>query len=167
MSTTTDRAISEDEKSEFESYAKSGLKLLGKIESADPGELVAAVDTYIAKHQKASTGFVKKLFSKAPDNIETSLALGIVWGNQLVRAFRWEWVCVLVEGEERYAVVAPDRSLVVFATYFVKECLDHATADCTVLLSYNMLRENRLSTEPTRGYTSVMQSVRRIVPQKR
>ncbi len=54
----------------------------------------------------------------------------------------------------------------IYATYFIKECLDHTTADCTVMLAFNMQVAGKLTSEPPNAYASVMLSVRRIIPKR-
>ena len=163
MSTATERPIDAEERAEFENYAKSGLRLLSASESSESSALVAAVDAHVAAHQKAQRGFLSKLLSKTIDNTHVALALGIVWGNEIVRALGWKWTCIIREGEERYAVVSVDRSLAVYATYFVKECLDNSYTDCTILLSYNMLLKNAIPAQTPNSFFSVMPAVFRIV----
>ncbi len=164
MTSATERPIDAEEREEFENYARSGLHVLSASDTSDASIVVAAVDAYVAAQQKSQRGLLLKLLSKKSDNTHVALALGIVWGNQIVRAFGWEWTCVVRDGEERYAVVSSDRSLAIYATYFVKECLDNPNADCTILLSFNMLLKNAVPAHPPRTFFSVMPTIFRIVP---
>jgi hypothetical protein len=164
MSAISERSLTSEELSEFAAYSRKGMQLLGISEALAPAYVVKAVDTYIGSWQSKRRGLLSRIRSPSGDPVEQSLALGIVWGNQIVRRFQWSWVCVLIDGEERYGVVSPDRSLVIYATYFVKECLDHSTADCTVMLAFNMQAAGTLAHEAPNQYASVMRSVRRIIP---
>ncbi|WP_428312340.1 hypothetical protein [Hydrocarboniphaga sp.] len=166
MSDISERALDSEELSEFTSFNRMGLQLLGLPEAVEPKDLVKAIDVYVDAWQNKRRGLLAKLMPKTQDPVEVALALGIVWGNQIVKAFGWSWVCVVSEGSERYAVVSADRSLAIYATYFIKECLDHTTADCTVMLAFNMQAAGTLSEESPYAYASVMRSVRRIVPKR-
>ena len=166
MSNIRERPLDRDELAEFQSYSQKGMELLGVSGATEPAEIVKAIDDFVDNWQNKRRGFLAKLGLRSGDPIETALALGIVWGNQIVRRFDWVWVCVVTEDNERYAVVSPDRSLAIYATYFIKECLDYTTADCTVLLAFNMQVADKLAHEVPKEYASVMRSVRRIVPKR-
>jgi hypothetical protein len=166
MSNIRERPLDRDVLAEFKSYSQKGLDLLGMSGATEPDDLVKAIDDFVDNWQNKRRGFLAKLGLRSGDPIETALALGIVWGNQIVRRFDWSWVCLVTADGERYAVVSPDRSLVIYATYFIKECLDYTTADCTVLLAFNMQAANKLAQEAPNEYASVMRSVRRIVPKR-
>lgn len=164
MPVTAERSINAAEQAEFKNYAVAGLRMLGLQATDDPAALVASVDEFVDKHQRAPKGFVSKLLKKEQNNTPAALALGIVWGNQVVRKFDWEWTCITSDGHDYYVVAAPDRSLAIYATYFIKECLDYATADCTAMLSFNMMLAKSLPPQPAGSYTSMMPGVRRLVP---
>lgn len=163
MRVVSERPIQPNEQIEFENYAREGIRILGASASDDPGSLVAAVDSYVDRYQRRKQSFLGKLLAKKPNHIELSLALGIVWANQVVRELNWEWTCVTNDGHDYYVVTNVDRSLTIYATYFIKECLDYATADCTALLSFNMLKAGSFPSQAAKSYTSVMPAVRRLV----
>jgi hypothetical protein len=166
MNNLKERALNSDELAEFQAYHQQGLDLLKLTDISEPKEIVKAIDVYVDQWQDKRRGFLAKLLPKSQDSVETALALGIVWGNQIVRNFNWSWVCLASEETELYAVVPPDRSLAIYATYFIKECLDHTTADCTVMLAFNMQAAGKLASESPNEYASVMLSVRRIIPKR-
>jgi hypothetical protein len=122
------------------------------------------VDIYVDRWQDKERGLLPKLVLETEDPIETDLALGILWSNQIIRQFGWSWVCILSEGKESYAVVSPDRSQAIYATYFIKYCLDRPTADSTVMLALNMQVGGKLAGEAPNDYASLLHSVRRLVP---
>lgn len=164
MPVTAERVINAAEQAEFHNYAVAGLKMLGRQASAEPAALVGAIDEFVDKHHRTPVGFISKLFKQKQNNTEAALALGIVWGNQVVREFGWEWTCITSDGHDYYVVAAPDRSLAIYATYFIKECLDFATADCTAMLSFNMMLAKSFPQQPAGSYTSMMPGVFRLVP---
>jgi hypothetical protein len=164
MSVISEIPIESSLKDEFADYSAAGLRLLKVRPSDDPAAIVAAIDTFVDKHQAKSRSFLGKLIGRGKNNTEPALALGIVWGNQLVRELGWEWTSLLKDGHQYYVIASPDRSLAIYATYFVKECLDFHTADCTVMLSFNMLRESTFPNQLAGSYTNVMLAVRRIIP---
>ena len=161
---TSERPIAPDEQSEFESYAQEGLRILGAQASDEPGSIVAAVDAYVDRFQRQRPSLIGKLFGKKPNHVELSLALGIVWANQVVREFGWEWICVAKNGRDYYVIANRERSLTIYATYFIKECLDYPAADCTAMLSFNMLRAGSIAGEIPGSYASVMPTIFRIIP---
>jgi hypothetical protein len=151
---------------EFNEYLKLGLKRLRLVESDAPRRIVAAVDTYVVKRQREEPGFFQRLLNRSNDNTELALSLGVVWGTQLIRSFGWQWVKVLDEDAEHYAAASADRSLVIYSTYFVKECLDIPDTDCTVMLSYNMIKAKQIGPVPPNSFCSVMRGIHRIVPRE-
>jgi hypothetical protein len=164
MPITSERKTTPEEEAEFKRYAAAGLKMLGLQGNTEPVELVAAVDSFVDAQQRKPKGFVSKFLNQKQNNTESALALGIVWGNQVVREFGWEWICVTSDGHEYYVVAPADRSLAIYATYFIKECLDFPTADCTAMLSFNMMLAKSFPPQPAGSYTSVMPAVRRLIP---
>jgi hypothetical protein len=163
MTNITERPITPNERLEFGDYSKKGANLIGLLDdTTDPVKIVEAVDTYVYDKQL----LLKQGSLKLSDDeiIDSSLALGCFWGNQLVRAFGWEWVCVLFNDKEEYSVVSPDRSLAVYATYYVRACFDYLDADVTILLAYNMIAAGRFSGERPKSYHKVMRDIYHIVP---
>ena len=165
MSVDSERPINFREMREFEDCTREGFEILGVKSSDDPGSLVEAVEDYVDRIQDKRSGLFGRLFGKAPDTIQLSLALGSVWGDQLVRVFNWEWTCVFDSDLEWYCVANEDRSLVVFPTYYVRDCIENPRMDCRALLSFNMLKEpGAIPVQPAKSYTNVMNSIYRIVP---
>lgn len=159
----TERLIDAEEREEFANYGLSGMRVVGASASSSPKEIVASVHEYVVGSQRKRDGAVAGSSSK-DDDIHLAIALGVVWGDQLARAFGWEWTHVMEDGHERFGVVTRDRSLAIYATHFVKECLDRPSLDCTILLFYNMIESGRFSAKAPGGYLDVMRSVRHIVP---
>lgn len=161
----TERKLNDDELAEFDHYFREGLKVLEISENSPPEDIVLAVDGFVDEWQESEPDDTDDS-SPEEDNVGMALALGIVWGNQIVRKFGWSWVFVTTGQTERYAVVSPDRSLVIYPAYFLKKCLDDPAVDCTVMLAFNMQQDDKLAKEVPGTYADVMRSVVRIVPKR-
>jgi len=94
------------------------------------------------------------------------LAVSVSWGDQIVRHFEWSWICEIRDGEERFAVAAPNRSLVIHAPQFIHDCLHNPRIDCTVMLAFNMQEAGNFTGCQAREYVDVMSGVHRIVPKR-
>ena len=160
-----ERKLSSEENREFNYCAKKGYEILGiSIEEGITDSIVEKVDKYVDNWQKRQRNIFHRIFWKKPDVIDTSLALGIIWGNQIVKQFNWQWTCVIQGKNEYYGVVSLDRSMVIYPTYFIKACLDNARMDCTAMLSYNMLKANKIPKFRENEYRNVIEGIHRIVP---
>lgn len=165
--TISERPLTSEEKNEFERYATQARANLGMTDSnIEPNTIVQKLNDFVDQWQQERSNPFKRLLSRKPDPIDVALGLGVVWGDQIVRAFGWEWVCVLQDGQELYGVVSPNRTLVIFPTYFLKACLENPKMDCTAMLAFNMLRAGNLPELPPNGYESLMHGVQRIIPKK-
>ncbi|WP_394793272.1 hypothetical protein [Armatimonas sp.] len=162
-----ERPLTTEELSEFADYTHRAMINLGLADfEPEPEVAVQAVETFVDRWQAERRNPIKKLFIRSPNPVEVALGLGSVWGNQLVRRFGWEWACIQQDDQELYAVVAPDRSIAVYPTYFLKACLDDPRVDCTAMLAFNMLVAGNVSGLPVQGYENLMQGVRRIIPKR-
>jgi hypothetical protein len=160
----SERALTAEEKTDFRNCASDGLKLLGLTPSSSPLACTEAVEAYVNSWHKPTGGFFAKLFARKPDATGAALALGAVWGDQLVREFAWSWTCFQSDGQDFYCVASNDRSLAIFPTYFVKQCLDNPAADCTATLAFNMLKAKSVPALQAGSFQNLMAGVRRIVP---
>jgi hypothetical protein len=160
----SERDLTAQETTEFRQCSEAGLRLLALDSAASPLQCVEAVETYVDKWHKPKPGILAKLFGGKPDVVQTALALGAVWGDQLSREFGWEWTCHQAEGQDLYCVASKDRSLAIFPTYFLKACLDSPAVDCTATLAFNMVKAGAIPPLPSNGYQNLMDGVHRIVP---
>jgi hypothetical protein len=158
-----ERQLAPDEAQEISMFARDGRKTvnLGFLTN-DPAKIVAAIDTYIDATQQAE--LVGSLTLNDDNCTFLSLQLGCLWGEQLVKMFGWEWVCLTDNGSEQFAVASKDRALIVLPTYFARDCLKQPDMDCTAMLAYNMLAARKFSEAPVGGYLNVLDNVVRIVP---
>ncbi|MEJ8858250.1 DUF3806 domain-containing protein [Variovorax robiniae] len=126
---------------------------------------MAGVDDFIHAAQGPLLHAPKK--GSDLDAADVARALGTVWGNQLVREFGWEWICVMLGEEEHFVVAAPDRSLVVFAHEYVWKCLESNDVECKVARSFELLRAGAIKAPPALTYTSMMPMVQLEKPRQR
>ena len=131
-------------------------------ESASPNALVEAVDTFVYEWQKGNRPPVDP-------QIDLPLMLGSLWGQQLVRAFGWEWTGVTFPDETKkmaqgIGVVPPDRSMLILPFNFIYQCMDHGMP-VTILLSFNMLADgSRIPAFPEGAFYNIMQDIQYIIP---
>jgi hypothetical protein len=163
---TSERPLDSDEISAFERYRETGLQLLGASEADAAKALVHAVNTYVDEWQSRRRGFLARLRARAEDTTEVARALSVVWGDQIVRHFGWEWICEVKDEEEWYAVASTDRSLVIHPPRFIGQCLDEPKTDCTILLAFNMQSAGNFTGCKPKQYVNVMSGVRRVVPKR-
>lgn len=165
MPQLVERKLSSNELKEFSHFSEMGLNIL-KIDSKNtpPEKIVERVDKYVDKLQKQARNPLTRVFSKKPDTIDTALALGIVWGNQLVRLFHWQWTCIVDGEQERYGLTSFDRSMIIYPTYFLRSCLEDSRIDCVAALSFNMLVAGSIPKFQENEYMNILEGIHRIVP---
>ena len=161
-----DRPLAADEISAFQEYREMGFQVLRVAETDSAKALVHAINTYVDEWQSKRRGFMARLRAKAEDTTGLARALSVVWGDQIVRHFGWEWICEVQGEEERYAVASPDRSLVIHAPQFIGKCFEEPEVDCTILLAFNMQSAGNFTGCRPRQYVDVMSGVLRVVPKR-
>ena len=90
-----------------------------------------------------------------------------MWGDQLVRAYQWEWAIVKFHehGDSTApGVLSPDRALAIYPIHFIIGCLQDPTVDATILLAFNMLEADTSSDTKPGSYFNLMDGVNRIIP---
>ena len=162
---TSDRPPDAEELLEFDRYRQQGLEILGASASDTPKYLVQAIDEFVTDWQDPRRGF-RSLLKPRVDPTETARALAVVWGDQIVRHFEWQWICHVLPDEERYAVAAPNRALVIYAPHFINDCFEDPQKDCTAMLAFNMQEEGQFTGVQPNGYVDVMSGVFRVVPRR-
>ncbi len=165
MPQLVERKLSANELNEFSQFADMGRELLGiDTKNVPPAQIVEAVDDYVYKLQKKYSNPLIQVISKRPDVIDIALALGIVWGNQLVRLQKWQWTCIVSTEGESYGVASLNRSMIIYPTYYLKACLEDPRIDCVAALSFNMLAAGSIPKFAENEYKDVLKGVLRIVP---
>lgn len=167
MSQIQERPLTGEERVEFSDFSARAWKLLGlRASETEPEIAVEAVNRWVDDYQSKRRGFLGRFRKDDPQMVDFALGLGAVWGDQIVRKLGWEWTCVLDKGRELYGVASPDRSLVIYPTYFLKECLADPNKDCTALLAFNMLVAGTLPAFEAGGFENLMNGVARVVPKR-
>lgn len=170
MGNIQERPLTDEEKAEFETRSSRALKNLGvNAPEASAESIVQLVDAFVDKWQTGGFAPRKSLFSRKPalpDSVDVALGLGAVWGDQIVRKFGWEWTCLQQDGQDLYCVASQDCGWVIYPTYFLKACLDNPHADCTAMLSFNMLAAGNIPANPANSYENLMGGVQRVVPKR-
>jgi hypothetical protein len=139
-----------------------GTKLLGVSPDDDPAKIVAAVDAFVFDWQCGDHPPASVL-----DAEDAPFRMGAVWGEQLVRAFGWEWAMVKFhEHGDTTApgVLSPDRALAVYPIHFIMGCLQDSTVDTTILIAFNMLAAGSIDGSTPGSYFNLMDGVHRIIP---
>jgi hypothetical protein len=140
----------------------AGSKLLGVSPDDDPAKIVAAVDAFVFDWQCGDHPPASVL-----DAGDAPFRMGAVWGEQLVRAFGWEWATVTFhEHGDMTApgVLSPDRSLAVYPIHFIMGCLQDPAVDTTILIAFNMLAAGTIDSTTPGSYFNLMDGVHRIIP---
>src|SRR6185436_1005296 len=97
-----------------------------------------------------------------PDDVPIMLAS--LWAEQIVADFGWQWTQIWFDEKTwTYAIVSPDRSMVIYPYTFVDDCLS-GNVEVTIELCFNMLDGGRIANLPPNGYENIMAGVRHIVP---
>jgi hypothetical protein len=154
---TSERSLTAQEHFRFKNHSAIGLQMISDVPCSRTSVIVAGVDSFIRRRKN----LLAPLKGVEGDNAEAAAALGTVWGNQVAREFGWEWICVMIDGEEHFVAAAPDRALVIFAHEYVRECLDSKTMDCAIALSFDMLRAGAIEPPAALSYTSMMKQAKR------
>jgi len=156
---TSERSLTVQEQAQFKNYAATGFDMISDVPCSRMATIVEEVDQLIQKRQGPL--LFAPTYGFEGDDADAARALGTVWGNQMVRQFGWEWICVTLGEEEHFVVAAPDRSLVVFAHDYVWKCLESNDVECSVALSFEQLRAGAIKAQPALTYTSMMPLVKR------
>ena len=141
MSDFFERSLGADVRREINELASAARELLGLgATGGSPKDIVAAIDQTLT-----TRGWLAKTGLEAD---EAAVALGSLWGEQLTRAFKWEWVGLHEHDSEddedpHVGVVSPDRRFVVFPSYFIRALLE-PDSDVTALLTFNMIAAGNL-----------------------
>jgi hypothetical protein len=144
--------------------ADDAIKVLGaEFADAGPATIVKAVDDFAYRWQKGG----RPPSVVVEDGEEARLIFGSLWGQQLVKQFDWQWAKVTFHDYDdsvAFGVFSPDRSLAIYPLEFMLGCLQNPHMDATIMLSFNMLLEGKITKMKEKSYTNVMDGVHRIVP---
>lgn len=97
----------------------------------------------IVKRISAAIDVLRTRSIQLEDEANYSAMLGALFGEQVVRAYGWEWTQVGDEVRMPYAVAAPDRSEYIEPLQFIWQFLMDKRKDQVILLTYNMLSQQQ------------------------
>jgi hypothetical protein len=161
MKSHSESQLPDEMSQQIRNSAMEAASVLGLDERADAPAVVAAVDQFVYDWQCGKRPPISW------DAEDVPYFMGSLWGEQLVRQFGWEWKTITFhEHEDSMApgVVSPDRSLAIYPIHFIIGCINDSSVDATILLSFNMLKENKVSDRTENAYANLMDQVFRIVP---
>jgi hypothetical protein len=158
-----ERALTPTEVVDLKSGQEKVAAHLGIRTDQDPGDAMKRLTEFVRSQQQEYRSMLKRLSNRKMLS-DMAFAVGASWGELLCREFGWEWVVIGAGGDDSFAVSPADRSLVVYPIRYVRDCLNDASALCTIALAGNMLRGGRIPAMPRGQLEDVMAGVRHVVP---
>lgn len=148
-----ERVPNQDELQELEQLVHNGIECLGFLVDLpanldDSAAVVRAIRQGVDEIRQGA-----KLHRDYEDPVDAAYALGSLWGDELCRAFKWEWVHLQTEGGfEGWAVVSPDRSYACFPHRFIFAKLADPGSDNSIALLFNMIEAGDMPPSSPRKY---------------
>ena len=155
------QVVSEKTRVDIQTCTQNAIAIL-EVDVSDitPTGLVSVMDRFIHQWQQGHQPVVC-------DVDDLSLAMGSLWGEQLVKQFGWYWAEVTFpEHPETPAigVLSPDRSLAIYPFHFLQQCLKHA-APVTIRLAFEILLDgSRVPRIAADTFENVMDNVHHKPP---
>ena len=140
----------------------AGEPLNCDLSKLTPDKVIKLIDKFVCQWQKGNR--------PAPEVLEEEDApfiMGSLWGQQLAKRFGWEWGMITFHDHGDSvapAIISKDRSLVIYPMHFLTGCFQDPDVDATIELSYNLLKEGKLTEFKPGQYFNFMDGVHRIVP---
>ena len=162
MGTHSETPFTNDGQASMDRAGAEGAAVIGVSPGDDPKTIVEAIDAFVYAWQGG-----KRPSPKVLDPEDAPYALGALWGQQIVRRFRWDWRTITFHehnNSKAPGVLSPDRALALYPIHFLIGCLRDPRVDATILLSYNMLEAGKLGETTPGAYENLMEGVQRIVP---
>lgn len=160
----SEKPLTSDMLDAIEDYAAEAARLIGldEPEKMTPQAIVEAVDECVYQLQKGRG-------PKFEEDEEAALLLGCLWGQQLVRELRWQWVGATFhefDDADATGVVSANRALAIYPFHFIFECLENQ-APVTIRLAFEILKDgSRVPRLPPRSYENVMDNVHHDTPRE-
>lgn len=109
------RALLPEDRVDLDAARRRARARTGLPAGAPPVEVVAAVAAEI-----------RRIDPRAGEDARVDLAfeLGVLWGDQIVRTARWEWVELSWDAGSAPAIVSPDRAHACFPTRLVADAIE-------------------------------------------
>jgi hypothetical protein len=164
----TETPLEDDVLEQLEDAREMGRANLGLDRyGPDASALVSALDRFVDRWQQEEVAPTGELYGdEKPDIDDVALAVGINWGDQIVRELGWEWTSLSESGQPGlFCVVSPDRAYVIYPLHFVKQLLTDPEEDNTLLLIFNMACEAQLPPSAPNTYLPLTDGrIRHSVP---
>lgn len=164
MASISEEPVPGDTAKLLQGAGRDALRVLKLDQSAEPHLVVDVIDAFVDAWQEEMRPPKDEL-----DPDDAPYAMGSLWGEQLVRQFKWDWAMVTFHdhgNSKAPGVLSPDRALAIYPIHFLLGCFRDRRVDCTVALSFNLLVSGEVNQMPPRGYFNLMEGVRRIVPKR-
>jgi hypothetical protein len=128
----TERPIEEAVQSELQQFEAASREMLGLDSSVtEPDDVIRVINQHIdtlgKPHREQATE-------------QRILLLACLWGIQICRRLKWEWVELTIDGENYYGIVSPAREYAILPFVYMRQVLTDQDRDNTALLIYNMLK---------------------------
>jgi hypothetical protein len=140
----TERPIEEDVQKELQQFEAAGRDMF-KLDASvtEPDDIVRVISEHIDSLQRAQLN---------PALEKKILLLACLWGIQICRRLKWEWVELTVQGEDYYGIVSPLREYAIFPFLYMRRLLTEESRENTAHLVYNMLKAGRFTPRDARSY---------------
>jgi len=160
-----DRPLHPPEVEELDEFRKAGFRLVGCAEDvADTNTILGKVTDFVYRIQTGNNDSLSALTDSDDKLIDAAWGVGSLLGNEFVRRLGWQW-CLITDGEaEKFGVVSPDRGLILYPSFFVRDCLLDRRRDFTGHLIFNMVAAGRFKDMLANTYLDLSENVVRIVP---
>jgi hypothetical protein len=134
----TEKILTAEEIDEIAQFSKEGADALGISDSSEPKSAVTAIENYVDEQR------VNIKQASEDDYAWLILSMAYLWGNQICRAYKWEWVKLDYENGESKAIVSPNRAFAIYPLFYIKDLVDDPERELTIILLFNMLEPNSL-----------------------
>lgn len=138
-------AFDDELRSDMEHLLKQGFGLIERSPEGAPEEIVEAVHERISLVQQG----------KQKVGPKQRAALACVFGEQLVRAVRWQWARVDYGSSKPAGLISPDRARAHFPLALITRLARKGRSENTIALLFNMLREGVVPEAEPWSYTPV------------
>lgn len=132
--------LNEEDKDLIQGTLEEGYDLLELSGTEAPAEIV--------KQIAAQVDALRKIKLEHDEETQQAAILGVLFGEQLKKAYGWDWCQIETASRRVMAVVASDKSLYLEPLHFVWQFLIDTTQDQTIILTFNMLAKQKTSAKP-------------------
>jgi hypothetical protein len=161
------RQLSDTERLALSAAVARALGRLNVPPTAPPAGIVKAVDDLVEAEQIEREKYLKGMYLlmfKKP--VALIAEMGAVWGEQVVRELSWAWQFAARQKEPELAIVAPERTHIIFPEWYIRRMLRPPYDDNTLMLMFNMLKAGNLPTAAPGAMEDLTGTARHIVPKR-